>query len=359
MPDQSPVRRHLPVLVPSIQNPIQESPGFAKKGLADYKLDLCGLCAFGCRYCSSNHGNYLRIRREEFRQLTIEQLGIDAVPATEPRLTFLWPDVLEKLEQQLGEKDKSWGAGKTLVVSMLTDGFSPPLVADGTTKRALEMVLDGTSFRIRILTKNAVVGKAEWVDFFARSADRFVVGLSTGTLDDGWARRVEIGTSSPSARLRALRALQAAGVPTFGMLCPVFPDVLLGGSLHRLVEEVRPETVETIWAEPFNDRTNWRVVRNGYHPQSVAYDWFERAFGPGTSDVWSRYATDLYLELRKLAERDGWLTKLVYLLYKARLAARDAADLGDLSSVRLQSPKCQDGLSRNAYVARVQRRAGR
>lgn len=351
MPDHSSVRRHLSVLVPSIQNPIQESPGFAKKGLADHKLDLCGLCAFGCRYCSSNHGNYLRIRREEFRQLTIDQLGIDVVPATEPRLTFLWPDVIENLEQQLQRKDRSWGTGKTLVVSMLTDAFSPPLVADGTTKRALEMVLEATSFRIRILTKSAVVGKPAWIDFFGRHADRFVVGVSTGTLDDGWARRVEIGTSAPSARLRALHALQVAGVPTFGMLCPIFPDVILGGSLPRLVEAVRPERAETIWAEPYNDRTNWQVVRDGYDRESVAYGWFERAFGPRTGDVWSRYAADLYLELRKLAERDGWLSKLVYLLYEARLAAGDAARLGDLAGIRLQSPKREDGLSRNPHVA--------
>lgn len=357
MPDQSPVRRHLPVLVPSIQNPIQESPGFAKKGLAEYKLDLCGLCAFGCRYCSSNHGNYLRIRREEFRQLTIEQLGIDAVPATEPRLTFLWPDVLENLEQQLDRKDRSWGAGKTLVVSMLTDAFSPPLVADGTTKRALEMVLDATSFRLRILTKNAVIGKPEWVDFFARHADRFVVGLSTGTLDDRWARRVELGTSSPRARIRAIHALQAAGVPTFGMLCPIFPDVLLGGTLPGLIDEIRPQIVEAVWAEPYNDRTNWRLVRDGYDPGSVAYDWFTRAFGPEARDAWSRYATDLYLALHELAARDGWLSKLVYLLYEARLAADDAARLGDLAGIRLQSPKGEDGLSNNPHVAAREARA--
>ncbi len=135
------------------------------------------------------------------------------------------------------------------------------------------------------------------------------------------------------------------------MLCPIFPDVLLGGSLSRLVEQVRPEVVETVWAEPYNDRTNWQVVRDGYRPESVAHDWFERAFCPGTSDVRSRYATDLYLELRKLAERDGWLSNLVYLLYEARLAAGDAVHLGDLTGIRLQSPKGEDGLSRNPHVA--------
>ena len=42
------------VNVPAVKGPIRKSPGFAKKELADYKLDIVALCGFGCRYCSSN-----------------------------------------------------------------------------------------------------------------------------------------------------------------------------------------------------------------------------------------------------------------------------------------------------------------
>ena len=63
------------VEVPSIKVPITSSPGFAKKDLSDFKLDACGLCGFGCRYCSSNSGNYLRINRAMFADLTEQQLG--------------------------------------------------------------------------------------------------------------------------------------------------------------------------------------------------------------------------------------------------------------------------------------------
>jgi len=101
-------------------------------------------------------------------------------------------------------------------------------------------VLERTSFRIRILTKNAIVSSERWINFFRQAKDRFVVGLSIGTVDDAWAKRVEIGTSRPSARLQALRNLQEAGIPTYGMLCPVFPDVLEGDALldqHGLVAD--------------------------------------------------------------------------------------------------------------------------
>ncbi len=68
------------------------------------------------------------------------------------------------------------------------------------------------------------VGTAKWLKLFTQNPTRFVVGLSTGTLDAEWARRVEVGRPLPKARIAATQALQAAGVPTFGMLCPVFPD---------------------------------------------------------------------------------------------------------------------------------------
>lgn len=361
-PQSSPARRcpccgrvSLHVVVPSISELLRPSPGFAKKGLANYKLDLLALCGFGCAYCSSNNGNYLRTRRKEFLALTKEQLGCEILPAHEPRLTFLWPDAIEKLERQLAGKPESWGEGKTVVVSMLTDAFSPDLVRNGTTERALKLLLGRTRFRIRILTKNMVVGRRPWIDLFARHRDRFVVGLSIGTLDDAWARRVEVGTSSPSARLRSHRRLQDAGVPTYGMLCPIFPDVVLNGEVSRLVAEIRPELCETVWAEPFNDRDNWVRVQSTYRAGSATHAWFSAAFGTRHSDVWSRYVIDLYRSLRTVAERDGWLSKLTYLLYEADLAAEHAPGLVDLAGVSLQSDPGPDGLSKNEGVARMQR----
>jgi hypothetical protein len=63
------------VRVPCIIRPLTGSPGFDKKELAQFKLDVVALCEFGCRYCSSNWGNYLRIRRKQFADLTEQQLG--------------------------------------------------------------------------------------------------------------------------------------------------------------------------------------------------------------------------------------------------------------------------------------------
>ena len=342
------------VNVPSIAKPIQPSPGFSKKGLSDFKLDVCGLCEFGCRYCSSNHGNYLRINRGKFARLTEEQLGRSALPAEEPNLMFRWPEVLDRLKAQLHRKKRSWGWGKTLVYSMLTDGFSPSLVRDGVTEAALRGVLEQTSFRVRVLTKNAIVGTDYWVEFFRGFSGRFVVGLSVGTGDDRWARRVEVGTSQPSARLRALHRLQDAGVPTYGMLCPVFPDLLAGDALERLVDRVKPDSCEHVWAEPFNDRLNWRQVRDGYDPGSPGYRWLTDVYDYGKRELWSRYATELYKRLRDKSEREGWLSKLRYLLYEDQITSADALAFAGLKGVWLQSKPGPDGRSQNPAIAALQ-----
>lgn len=339
------------VRVPCIIRPLTESPGFEKKELAEFKLDIAALCAFGCVYCSSNWGNYLRIHREEFADLTEQQLGVRIYPEDDPSLMFVWDDVIPNLERQLASKRPGWGAGKTMVFSMLTDGYSPNLVADGTTERALRLVLDRTAFRIRVLTKNSIVGTPEWVAFFKAHPGRFVVGLSTGSLDDRWAGRIEVGTSRPSMRLAATRALQDAGVPTFGMACPVFPDVLDDGGVERLVESIRPEQVETIWAEPFNDRVNWAKVRKGYPEGSPGYDFLTEVYERKNKARWSAYATDLYLRLRAHAERHGWLPKLRYLLYEDLITAADADRLGDMAGILLQSKPNEVGLSQNPHIA--------
>lgn len=349
--------------VPATKNPIQPAPGFAKKELATFKLDIMQLCGFGCLYCSTNATTPMRVNRKAWADLAETTLGERLYPDSSPELTMLWPDVLTKLEAQVRQHERTsrgrgkppWGTGHTLVFSMLTDGFSPVLVGNGTTEAALKLVLDHTGFRIRVLTKNAVVGSEKWVRLFQAYPGRFVVGLSCGTQDGAWASKIEIGTSSPHARIEALHALQDAGVPTFGMLCPVFPDVLGNMGLETLIALIRPHLCETVWAEPFNDRANWERVREGYTPGSDGWIWLTDVYGDGFKrSRWSAYATQLYLRLLTHAERFGWASKLRYLLYEDGIVAQDAPRFAGLRGVLLQSKPAKDGRSANTHVAALQ-----
>lgn len=309
------------LMLPSIKDPIKASPGFYKKDLATHKLDMMGKCGFSCSYCSTAATTNMRINREKFADEAERQLGERLYPDA-PHLTYRWGDFEERLDAQLACKplglglvESRWGYGHTLVFSQLTDGFSPWAVADGLTERTLLKILRRTGFRIRVLTKSAIVGTDPWLKLFNEWPGRFVVGLSIGTLDDEWARRVEIGTSSPTARMRAHRNLQDAGVPTFGMLCPIFPGALAGDGVERLVEAIRPALCERVWSEPFNDRGNWRVVADGHAPNDPAREVLAEMFeGRNARTAWTNYATNLYRRVHAALGSEAH--KHRYLLYQ-------------------------------------------
>ncbi len=342
------------VVVPPLKSLIKNAPGFAKKELATYKLDLIALCGFGCRYCSSNTGNYLRINRKKFANCATEQIGSPLKPTEDPSLMMIWPDVVKQLASEFESKPKTCGVGETLMFSMLTDGFSPYLVKEGITRSVLELILMKTSFRIRVLTKNAIVASDEWIQFFGEHKDRFVVGLSTGSLNDDWSRKMELGTSSPSERFRALKRLQTAGIPTFGMLCPVFPDMLDNEALESMIDMINPSKVEHIWAEPYNDRINWKLVQSSFSPESSAYKWFTKVYDQKKTELWSMYATDIYLRLKSKAEREGWISKLRYLLYENNITYSDAQKFGDMEGLLLQNKPGAESLSKHPMFSEMQ-----
>lgn len=339
--------------------PIKDAPGFAKKLLATRHLELMALCGFGCRYCSSNDGNFLRIRRGPFLAETKRQLGTGYLPAAEPTLHFDYPNIIGQLTAQLADKSKAWLSGEVLVVSQLTDAFSGTALQSGDTRRALELVLAKTSARIRILTKNAGIGfSASWRGFFAAHPDRFLVGLSVGTHDDAWSRRVEVNTPPPSRRLAAYAELQGAGISTYGMLCPVMPGQVTDKAIDRFLFAIYPDVAEEIFAEPYNDRNNWRTVRDGWAVGTAEHAWMNYAFDTADAALWSAYATDLLLMLRERAERDGWISKLRYLLYEGRITQADCDRIGRLDGILLQdSPDEATHRSRHPGFAALQAKA--
>lgn len=333
---------------------IASAEGFEKKQLATYHVDALALCQFKCRFCSSNEGNVLRIGRKKFLFLTEQQWGTAALPSEDPSLMYMYADVVETLTAELSNKPKSYGEGRTLVFCMLTDGFSPELVKRGTTEAILQILAERTSFRIRILTKNHIVGQQKWIRFFLGYPGRFVVGLSTGTTDDEWAHQFETGASKPTARLRALKSLQDAGIATYAMWCPVFPESLESGRLDEVIDRSSTAACERIWAEPYNNRTNWRFVRAGYEPSSAGWDRMTGMFENRKNGIWSAYATALYLHLRRRAVAEGWLDKMCYLLYEELISERDARQFEGLEGVLLQSNPGKDGLSQHPVFRALQ-----
>lgn len=364
------------VHLPTIKEPAHESPGFAKKLLADadalgadgWHVELMGLCGFGCRYCSSNTGNFLRIQRGAFAAETLRQTGERIAPVdiedpagawkADPALTFVWDGVDPKtgektsssvedaLDAQLHRKGPTWGEGRMMVMSQLTDAFSPLTIASGTTERVLRWLIERTRFRIRILTKNAAVAKPPFLQILKDAGRRVLVGLSIGTMDDAWASKIEPGTSPPSARIRAMQTLADAGVPYYVMACPVFPDAVFektpGRRLEDLLDAQNPRGAEHVYFEAVNDRGNWRSIADGYAQGSAGRAWLERVWGQGDKAAWSSYATELHVRIMAKARAEGWEAR--HLLYEDMITAHDAKAFAGfegvpaLDGVLLQSP---------------------
>lgn len=344
----------IPMAAAGLQNPMTPCPGFAKKRLADWKIDLLFLCFFGCTYCSSNFGNNMRCRGGR----VAASLEIDAkIEFAKTCIAFDKIDFLNQLRRQLDRLPRDFGTGETIIVSMLTDPFSPPVRESGFTREVLELLLNRTAFRIRILTKWAVGLDRNWLDYLAAHRDRFVVGMSCGSLDDSFSRAVELYTSKPSSRVRAFEALRERGILVYAMFCPILPGAHEPAELDRVVDAFNPAhpLVETVWAEPFNDRRTANAVLSGLrdagHPWSEPFADIFGSDSPKTA--WSRYATDLLLALRADALAGGWLHKLHFLLYEAAITAADAARIGNLDGILLQSVT-KDGRSKNPHFREMQ-----
>lgn len=163
-------------------------------------------CAHGCSYC------YARPSHEYF--------GLSAGLDFETKV-FVKLRAPELLRAALARK--TW-SGECIAFSGVTDCYQPAEREFRLTRGCLE-VAAACGQPIGIITKNALVTRD--LDVLSRMArcNTARVALSLTTLDAGLARVMEPRTSSPDARLRAIRELTAGGVPTVLMLAPVIPGL--------------------------------------------------------------------------------------------------------------------------------------
>ena len=111
-----------------------------------------------------------------------------------------------------------------IIMSGVTDCYQPAEREFRLTRGCLEVALEARQ-PIGIITKNALVARD--LDLLREMArlQLLHVGISVTTLDADLARRMEPRTSTPAARLRAIRELSAAGVPVRVMVAPIIPGL--------------------------------------------------------------------------------------------------------------------------------------
>lgn len=163
-------------------------------------------CEHGCVYCYARPSH--------------ELLGMNAGLDFESRI-MVKHDAAEMLRAELA--DENWH-GELIVLSGVTDCYQPAERKLRLTRGCLEVMLEARQ-PLGIVTKNALVTRD--ADLLARlAAENLVhVHVSITTLDSNLARTMEPRTATPEARLRTIRELAKAGVPTGVMTSPIIPGL--------------------------------------------------------------------------------------------------------------------------------------
>ena len=288
---------------------IGPSPEFAKKGLAQYAVNVGLRCGHDCTYCSSRAT--LRCHKA---------FGECGERPFSNGYSIVDPDIVEKVVRDARNRRR-----RGLVqICTTVDAWAPEVQQLQLGRRCLEAILAEPGWTVRILTKNAAV--AEDFGLIRRHRDRVLVGLSlTGTPDKERVLSVIEPYASPiSERLAALKKAAKLGLRTYGMLCPLLPGIADApeqvGELVRFVKECGAEEV---FSEGVNPRGNSLTLTEDVLRQSGFVSEAEAISAIRKRKVWSAYVVNLVQNVQR-AMRDHMATeKLRFLLYPSGLAEQD------------------------------------
>jgi len=174
-------------------------------------------CEFGCTYC------YAR----DTHRYTMERHGPDdteAMPAWQAfeKRILIKTDIVEVLARTL---DPARLAGHSLVIGTATDCYQPAERKFRLTRGILELLLHYRGLSIGIITKSPLVTRD--LALLQRLGERheITVDISLATADARLARRLELRSPVPAARLRALRRLTNGGVRAGLLVAPILPGI--------------------------------------------------------------------------------------------------------------------------------------
>lgn len=171
-----------------------------------YSINPYRGCSHGCSYCCARQ--------------THEFLGFNAGLDFETKI-MVKEDAPELFRDFLATED--WKP-EPIALSGVTDCYQPAERSFRLTRRCLEVAVE-VHQPISIITKNALVVRDLDLLRGMATVNLVHVFLSISTLDIDLARSMEPRTSTPSARLRAIKAMADSGVPVGVIVAPVIPGL--------------------------------------------------------------------------------------------------------------------------------------
>ena len=199
-------------------------------------------CEFGCTYCYARDTHRWVVERAERRYGGTAADGPAALAALPPEEAFE-KEILVKsgVAEVLGRTLKPARlAGQSLVIGTATDPYQPAERRFRLTRRILEVLRSYHGLSIEIITKSPLVTRD--LDLLQALSQRneVNVNISLATADPRLARRLELRSPVPAARLRALRRLTQGGVYAGLIVAPIIPGITDDwAGLARLMEAAK------------------------------------------------------------------------------------------------------------------------
>jgi DNA repair photolyase len=228
----------------------------ASTGMGFWSINPYVGCEFGCTYCYARDTHRWTVERAVGRtggravanEVPAENVdeASDLPPyrpsALPPEEAFekeilVKTDVAEVLSRTLNPAKL---AGHSLVIGTATDPYQPAERQFQLTRRILEVLRSYHGLSIGIITKSALITRDLDVLQALSERNEVTVNISLATADARLARRLELRSPVPSARLRALRRLTESGVHAGLLVAPIIPGVTDDwAGLARLIEAAK------------------------------------------------------------------------------------------------------------------------
>lgn len=184
------------------------------------------------------------------------------------------PNAAEQLRREL---DKPGYRVSPIALGVNTDAYQPVEKHREITRDVLK-VLAEYRHPVSIITKGALILRD--LDLLSELAHQGLcsVRVSLTTLDNTLKRQMEPRTAAPATRLKVIRELAAAGVPTGIILGPVIPFI----NDHEI------ESILGAAAEAGAERASWIMLRLPLELDELFQDWLQRHFPDRASHVMNR-----------------------------------------------------------------------
>ena len=163
-------------------------------------MNLYRGCTHGCIYCDSRSRCYHM--DHDFEDIEVKE------------------NAIELLERSLRSKRKKCMIG----TGAMTDPYIPAELELGNVRRALELI-HKYGFGVTLQTKSDRILRDMDLLCKINEATKCVVQMTLTTYDDDLCRKIEPNVCTTSERVRVLKELRDAGIPTIVWLCPILPFI--------------------------------------------------------------------------------------------------------------------------------------